>query len=365
MSFIRRLLGRSGAHDDHVEAVEPPEPVGWDAIDAHLEGLYGGVEPAHWGTLIGWSLGGPDPLDGVSAYDAPGPPRHWHYVSYGLSELYAKESEDLDRSGWGLELTFRLARTADESAAPIWAVSFLQNLARYIFESGNVLWPGHHMSTNGPIAVGVETLMRAAVFVEDPQLGAIDTPNGRVRFVQVVGITLDEYEAIRRWNTDSMVELLGRGNPLHVTDLGRSSILDDPATAAEAEAGRQRDGSSMAGVYVDRLEWAESDEGLHVVIGAAAVDDLRIMLDGRLALGQTAFLEGAEQRLDLVPGDAVERHPHPDALALTLTPGAIAAMADLPTKAGRYTWPEVPGLTLDVEVTIVRDDDGREVERIG
>ena len=49
----------------------------------------------------------------------------------------------------------------------------------------------------------------------------------------------------------------------------------------------------------------------------------------------------------------------------TLTPVAIAAMADLPTKAGRYTWPEVPELTLDVEVTIVRDDDGREVERIG
>src|SRR5688572_30625260 len=166
MSFIRRLLGRSDGRDDRVEADEPPEPVGWNAIDAHLEGLYGGVAPAHWGTLVGWSLGGPDPLDGVSAYDAAGPPHHWHYVSYGLSELYAKESDDLDRSGWGLELTFRLARTtAGDSAPPIWVASFLQNLARYIFESGKVLWPGHHMSANGPIAAGVETALRAAVFV--------------------------------------------------------------------------------------------------------------------------------------------------------------------------------------------------------
>jgi hypothetical protein len=244
-------------------------------------------------------------------------------------------------------------------------MSYLQHLARYIFESGNVLWPGHHMSTNGPIAVGVDTPIRAALFVEDPELGAIDTPNGRVRFVQVVGITLDEYDMVRRWNVYSMVELLGRGNPLQVTDLWRSSILDDPSTAAEAEAGRVADGSSMDGVFVDRLEWSESDDGLQVVIGAAAVDDLRIMLEGRLAFGRPGFLEGAEQRLDLVPGDSVGRHRHQEALALELSPEAISAMASLPAKAGRYTWPEVPGLTLDVQVTIVTDEDGREVGRVG
>ena len=366
MSFIRRLLGRSIDARVPVDLGEPPEPVGWTAIDAHLDRRYGGVEPVHWGTIQTWRLGGPDPLDGVSAYDNAGPPRHWHYVSYGLSDLFEKESDEPERSGWGLELTFRLARTdGDESAPPILGPNMLQSLARYIVESGNVLWPGHHMSANGPIAHGVDTRIEASLFVEDPELGAIDTPNGRVRFVQVVGITQDEYEMVRRWNTDSMVALLGRGDRLLVTDLGRASILDDPAIAAEAEAGRRADGSSMEGVYVDRLAWTESDDGLHVVIGAAAVEDLRIMLEGRLPFGRAAFLQGAEQRLELVPDTPVGWHRHEEALALILPPAAIAAMTGLPAVAGRYAWPEVPGLTLDVEVTVITDEDGREVGRIG
>ena len=86
---------------------------GWDAIDEALAGAYGDQEPKHYGTIIKYSLGGPDPLDGVSVYEHAGPPAHWHYVSYGLSELYQKESEDLELSGWGIELTFRLVRGAD------------------------------------------------------------------------------------------------------------------------------------------------------------------------------------------------------------------------------------------------------------
>ena len=57
---------------------------GWDAIDVALEQLYPDQEPRHWGTVIKYMLGGPDPLDGISAYlheDGNGG-RHWHYVSY-------------------------------------------------------------------------------------------------------------------------------------------------------------------------------------------------------------------------------------------------------------------------------------------
>ena len=38
---------------------------GWDAIAAALNRLYPGVEPKHYGTLLKWMLGGPDPLDGI------------------------------------------------------------------------------------------------------------------------------------------------------------------------------------------------------------------------------------------------------------------------------------------------------------
>ena len=53
-------------------------------------------------------LGGQDPLDGLSAYKAESPFPHWHIVTFGFSELYEKESENPDYSGYGFELTFRL-----------------------------------------------------------------------------------------------------------------------------------------------------------------------------------------------------------------------------------------------------------------
>ena len=71
--------------------------VGWDAIDAALERAYPGVEPKHYGTVIKWSMGGPDPLDGISVYQRDD---HWHVVSYGVSELPASRSRSAGpRSG--------------------------------------------------------------------------------------------------------------------------------------------------------------------------------------------------------------------------------------------------------------------------
>ena len=183
MGFLRGIFGRSEPEHHHSD-----EPVpGWDAINAALAPIYGDVEPLHWGTIIRWRMGGPDPLDGTSAYRADGPPPHWHFVSYGLSELYRKESDDPERSGWGIELTFRVRRAPDDDQPPQWALGLLQNLARYVFETGNVLGVGDHMDLFGPIALEESTEIRAAAFVLDPQLGRIDTPHGAVAFLQVVG----------------------------------------------------------------------------------------------------------------------------------------------------------------------------------
>src|SRR5262245_20742602 len=166
-------------------------PPGWAAIDAALAPLYPGTEPLHYGTIIKWALGGDDPLDGISVYRRED---QWHFVTYELSELYAKESDDPEVSGWGVELAFRLAAAGNEDQPSMWAFNFLQNLARYVFTTGNVFEPGHHINLNGPIAVDrPETLIRAATFADDPELGGIETPHGAVRFLQIVGITLDEY----------------------------------------------------------------------------------------------------------------------------------------------------------------------------
>ena len=105
-------------------------------------------------------IGGKDPLQGISAYKNLEPLPHFHYVTYGFSELYEKESEDAKLSGFGFELTFRLACGAGDEDPPVWALNFLQNIARYVFSSGNRLAEHHHIDLNGPIALAEETEIR-------------------------------------------------------------------------------------------------------------------------------------------------------------------------------------------------------------
>lgn len=115
---------------------QPPAP-GWDAITDALRRVYGNQEPKHWGNVIPAFLGGKDPLHGISAYrsDKGGAP-HWHLVTFGLTELWGKESDDGSTSGYGFELTMRLACDDDEETPPNWVLNFLQILARYVFNPG-------------------------------------------------------------------------------------------------------------------------------------------------------------------------------------------------------------------------------------
>jgi len=50
-------------------------------------------------------------------------------VSLGLSGLYSKQLKG-DWSGFGHELTFRLAKTAGEGEVPLWPINILVNMAR-------------------------------------------------------------------------------------------------------------------------------------------------------------------------------------------------------------------------------------------
>lgn len=214
---------------------------GWDAIDGALDALYPGQEPAHFGTTIKYALGGPDPLDGISVYRA-GPPDHWHYVTYGFSELYVKESDDPDHSGYGFELTLRLVRHGEEEP-PMFALGLLQRLARYVFESGRAFEAGHRMDLDGPMASGTDTALTAMCIAHDPELPPIETPHGRVEFLQLVGLTGDELAAAKAWRTDSFLALLATEAPRLVTDLRRRSLLLDAGFAARVAAGTAADRS--------------------------------------------------------------------------------------------------------------------------
>ncbi|WP_040790943.1 suppressor of fused domain protein [Nocardia paucivorans] len=198
---------------------------GWDAIDGALRRLYGYDAPFHIGTEHPWQLGGPDPLDGLSIYPRRTPVPHCHYIGYGMSELYEKESSDFELSGWGFEFTFRAAGVPNDSPPPLWPVNLLQRLGRYVIESGNRFEPGHTMKIGAGLDPSVpDSAIRAITFVEDPELGTLDTPHGRVRFLQVVGITAAEYEAATGGRARELLTRIAPRMPVFVTDTARVSL---------------------------------------------------------------------------------------------------------------------------------------------
>ncbi len=340
------------------------ESPGWNAIDKALESIYRKQEPFHYGAILPAMLGGNDPLHGISAYRAENP-RHWHYVTYGFTELWTKESKDSEISGYGFELTFRLAPRKTKEP-PAWPMSMLQNLARYVFSSGNVFDAGHHLNLNGPIALEEKTDICFIAFMNDPQLKKRRTLNGKMQFLQVVGLTTAEYELARLWNTEAILGLMQKRNPMLVTDLDRECATKDPALIEAARAGIERDGSSQGATYAVLLEWTKKAKKVNLRIAANITDDLVSMLKGRLQHGREFRVFGEEQGVVLTPAKANAVRTDKKLLCLDLSPPTVEAMKrTLRAKRGVYTCEEFPELTITVVTTPIKDENGKVVRTVG
>ena len=62
------------------------------------------------------------------------------------------------------------------------------------------------------------------ITVADTAARPLDTVNGKVGFIQLVGITEEEYQAIRQdvGNIHKLIDLMKRDNPDLVTDMDRT-----------------------------------------------------------------------------------------------------------------------------------------------
>ncbi len=169
--------------------------LGWDDITRTFENLYPNQEPKHYGTLISYNFGGNDPLDGISVYDGGD---YYHFVTYGFSEIYEKENDN-DISGFGFELTYKLKKddTINEEEIKCF-LSILQTLGRYVFETKNVFKPNEYIYTDQTDGIDVEQKSNIVGFVtiKDSLAGTIDSVNGKIEFVQLVGATLEEINQI-------------------------------------------------------------------------------------------------------------------------------------------------------------------------
>ncbi len=198
---------------------------GWDAITEEFDRIYPNQkEPLHMGTLISWELGGNDPLRGISIYDAGD---YWHFVSYGLTELYEKESEDPEWSGYGMEFTLKLKKDKrqndDEEIRGICGI--FQTLARMTFTNGNIFLPYQYIytgQTNG-MDVNQNSNITGFLTIPDTNANSLSTENGKVEFVQFVGATDNELKAIL--NKETTVKDLCEKIGSDITDYYRKSVI--------------------------------------------------------------------------------------------------------------------------------------------
>jgi suppressor of fused len=348
------------------------EATGWDAIEGEMSRLYGGQEPKHYAAMLPYMLGGKDPLNGISAYKAEHPYPHWHFVTFGFSELYEKESEDPEYSGYGFELTFRLVRAAGEKEPPAWAMSLLQNMARYVFSSGNIFASGHHLDANGPICLGADTKLTALAFTYDPELPPIDTPNGHVEFLQMIGITGDELEAMMTWNTNAFLASSREALPGYITDLNRDSLLRVPGISDAVREGIERDGSNTGFFYVDQLEWEPAKSRLLsktpavLTMGAKQAETVAKLLRGRLLKGKELALSSQKLQVVLELGQETVCEEGGQTVRISLSEAAVQELSStLLPKEGDYKLSSAKELMVRVKKTYIKDQEGNVVDTIG
>lgn len=198
---------------------------GWKAITNECERTYPNQkDPKHYGTLISWKLGGNDPLDGISVYDGGD---YWHFVTYGLSELYEKETDNKDVSGYGMEFTLKLKKGnfENEEAEIRCICGILQSIARITFTRGEIFKPFEYLYTGQ--AEGIDSKMQSNITgfitIPDNNFNTINTPNGSVEFVEFVGVTNNELLAIMNKKID--VKTLYEELNSDLTNYNRKSVI--------------------------------------------------------------------------------------------------------------------------------------------
>lgn len=342
---------------DKETELEQVKQEGFDAISNAMKKLYPTQEGIHYGTIIPYFLGGNDPLTGVEVWQSEQGIPHWHYVTYGFTELYEKESDYLEESGYGFELTFRLKR-GDETEPPSWPISLLQNLARYVFSTGNVFGAGHHMSCNGPIALETDTKLTALGFRVDPELGEMDTPNGHMAFLQAVGITEDEMDALMCWDTRKFLAELERHIPFCVVDLERDSQMENEEFYSAWQKGMEQDGSSTGFFYMDEVGAQLVNGQGQLRLGAGHIHTLVNMLGARVGKGRDLSLQSREEAVFFSPGSHSKLAYEDELLHITLTEENLTEFCEvLQPHAGIYPLKTIP-LTIELIPTKITDRDG-------
>ncbi|CAF4876937.1 unnamed protein product [Rotaria sp. Silwood1] len=262
--------------------------VGIDAIVQTCSKIYPDqLNPTQAASVVKYWLGGSECLDYISIYHNQGnetSPTHWHYVTFGFSDLHGdgrvhkvpSKDEINPISGYGFELTFRLRKPPEISNSvqdiPLWPCKLLQYLAKYVFKTGTQFHAGHHIpfghvlpnlySSNG------DTRIHDLLITNDRQLKSFRTNLGSVEFLQLVGCFENELEAAQECNVAQIIDLFSThrktGGYLLVTDMTRQeSVFDIIPNAKQMIREKIEKEGSQLGRVLARCAWNAESVSIH------------------------------------------------------------------------------------------------------
>lgn len=337
---------------------------GRTVIDNLLANTYPSADMLEWSPPPFDAYGQPELLQGIRIYRITDPAPHWLYVTYGMSDVAdVRPADDPGQatSGVGYEFTFRLADSAAETGpmsferVPPWPVSLLLNMARYVVGSGNPLQAGHALRLNGPIRQEYDTQLRVVGFHPDENLPEQQTVSGRFRFLQLIGMTEEEFHAGEQWDVAGVISELIRRIPKGITDLDRADLTRDEEFADRIAAGARAEGSSARMLHVEHARLTTDEDDVSVIeLGATALRALKLVLPGRIPFGRDLTLGAKLTGVMLRPADQnliLEQEGTGTGIA-RLTEDAAAQLAALPIRAGTY---DVAGLRVRILSSRITD----------
>ncbi len=198
------------------------QAVGALFIEDALKKVYPDTTPNFYSPHVLSFEGGEEALDGVAIYNTP---EYDHLISYGMSHLYYNEEAiSGEYSKWGFEFSFRVKPLPqDNGEDPFWAINVLQNLGRFVYETKIYFDEFQFMPLGGTIRQDTENDIVGIIFIKDPELGEIETPHGKVKFLQIIGIDSDTLKSLEEDSSyphiEAVVKEIQKKNPLFICDV--------------------------------------------------------------------------------------------------------------------------------------------------
>jgi hypothetical protein len=208
--------------EEYKEQYKKDQAVGALSIEKRLKQVYGNLEPRFYSPQVMSFQGGEEPIDGVAVFDVNG---YHHLVSYGMSHLYySEESAGAEFSKWGFEFSFRVKPVKeDEGEDPFWVIQLMNNLGRFVNETKVWFEEYQFLPLGGSIRADSDTDIVGIAFVKDDDLDEIDTPHGKVIFLQMVGLNSEQLKRLENNSTKeeimTVLNEIKSVNPKFVTEL--------------------------------------------------------------------------------------------------------------------------------------------------